>query len=98
MIADVNEDNIVVHLDTLHMNIEETSLDRACRLCGSKLGYGSLAVSLLCWHPYSCCLWRRCSHTVQAVAAVKSRAHEHRGCAGMCMQGSRTGAAWALAL
>lgn len=39
MIADVNEDNIVVHLDTLHMNIEETSLDRACRLCGSKLGY-----------------------------------------------------------
>ncbi|KAK9805970.1 hypothetical protein WJX73_009800 [Symbiochloris irregularis] len=39
MIADVDEPNIVVHLDTLHMNIEEVSIERACRLCGSKLGY-----------------------------------------------------------
>lgn len=38
MLADVNEPNMVVHLDTLHMNIEEVSIERACRLCGSKLG------------------------------------------------------------
>ncbi|KAK9790359.1 hypothetical protein WJX73_006466 [Symbiochloris irregularis] len=39
MVADVGADNVVVHLDTYHMNIEEASVQRAVKLCGDKLGY-----------------------------------------------------------
>ena len=38
MVADVGADNVVVHLDTYHMNIEEASVQRAVKLCGDKLG------------------------------------------------------------
>jgi D-psicose/D-tagatose/L-ribulose 3-epimerase len=34
-----NPDNLVVHLDTYHMNIEEASSDHAIGVCGDKLGY-----------------------------------------------------------
>lgn len=38
MLADINEPNVVVHLDTYHMNIEETSMADAVATCGDKLG------------------------------------------------------------
>lgn len=38
LLADVNRDNVVVHLDTYHMNIEEFSMESAVRTCGDKLG------------------------------------------------------------
>ncbi|MGK7876503.1 MAG: sugar phosphate isomerase/epimerase family protein [Xenococcaceae cyanobacterium] len=39
MIERTGSDNIVVHLDSFHMNIEESSLSGAIEHCGSKLGY-----------------------------------------------------------
>jgi D-psicose/D-tagatose/L-ribulose 3-epimerase len=36
---DVGLDNLIVHLDTFHMNIEETDGPAAIRLCGDRLGY-----------------------------------------------------------
>eukprot|EP00892_Ulva_mutabilis_P011118 jgi/Ulvmu1/8379/UM042_0086.1 len=39
LLADINRDNVVVHLDTYHMNIEEFSMEAAIRTCGDKLGY-----------------------------------------------------------
>ncbi len=39
LIADTGADNIVVHLDSYHMNIEEGNLARAVEVCGDKLGY-----------------------------------------------------------
>ncbi|KAK9804818.1 hypothetical protein WJX72_007241 [[Myrmecia] bisecta] len=39
MIADVNKSNVVVHLDTYHMNIEENSFEQAITTCGDRLGY-----------------------------------------------------------
>lgn len=38
MVADVGADNVTVHMDTYHMNIEEASVQRAVKLCGDKLG------------------------------------------------------------
>ena len=35
----VGSDNVYVHLDTYHMNIEETSARDAVRRCGDRLGY-----------------------------------------------------------
>lgn len=39
LLADINRDNVVVHLDSYHMNIEEFSMESAVRTCGEKLGY-----------------------------------------------------------
>lgn len=38
-IDDVGEDNVYVHLDTFHMNIEESDPVGAIELCGERLGY-----------------------------------------------------------
>ena len=38
-VNDVDEPNVKVHLDTYHMNIEESSLEAAVVLCGDRLGY-----------------------------------------------------------
>lgn len=40
LLADINRDNVVVHLDSYHMNIEEFSMQSAVRICGEQLGYG----------------------------------------------------------
>lgn len=37
-----NPPNLYVHLDTYHMNIEESSSEHAVGVCGDKLGYASL--------------------------------------------------------
>lgn len=37
--ADVGAENVVVHLDAYHMNIEEQNLGDPIRLCGARLGY-----------------------------------------------------------
>jgi D-psicose/D-tagatose/L-ribulose 3-epimerase len=39
IIAATGADNIVVHLDTYHMNIEEGNLARCVETCGKKIGY-----------------------------------------------------------
>lgn len=39
LLADINKDNVLVHLDSYHMNIEEFSMESAVRTCGDKLGY-----------------------------------------------------------
>jgi D-psicose/D-tagatose/L-ribulose 3-epimerase len=57
LIADVDEGNVFVHLDTFHMNIEERSLRGAIVDAGEHLGYIQLAESdrgvpgggLICW-------------------------------------------------
>ncbi|MDT9593365.1 sugar phosphate isomerase/epimerase family protein [Nocardioides zeae] len=36
---DIGADNVTIHLDTYHMNIEEDSLDGPVRLVGERLGY-----------------------------------------------------------
>ena len=38
LIGDLGKDNVVVHLDTYHMNIEENSMEQAVRTAGDKLG------------------------------------------------------------
>mmetsp|Transcript_12858 Transcript_12858/g.20825 ORF Transcript_12858/g.20825 Transcript_12858/m.20825 type:complete len:209 (-) Transcript_12858:230-856(-) len=38
-LAEVDEANVKVHLDSYHMNIEERSLRQAVLTCGDKLGY-----------------------------------------------------------
>ncbi len=45
MLADVGADNVAVHLDTYHMNIEERSMAAAVAACGDRLGCGSPAAS-----------------------------------------------------
>ena len=45
LIADVDEANLFVHLDTFHMNIEERSLRAAIVTAGEQLGYIQLAES-----------------------------------------------------
>lgn len=45
MLADINRDNVLVHLDTYHMNIEEVSMAAAVATCGDKLGYVHLGES-----------------------------------------------------
>ncbi|MBD1909138.1 MULTISPECIES: sugar phosphate isomerase/epimerase [unclassified Leptolyngbya] len=39
LIEDINEDNVVVHLDTYHMNIEEANFRIPVMACGDRLGY-----------------------------------------------------------
>ncbi len=43
LIDDVGADNISAHLDTFHMNIEESDPARAIRECGERLGYFHVA-------------------------------------------------------
>lgn len=45
IIAETGSDNIVVHLDSFHMNIEEESFSEAITLCAEKLGYFHLGES-----------------------------------------------------
>lgn len=44
-IAATGSDNIFVHLDTYHMNIEETDFGRVIELCADKLGYFEIGES-----------------------------------------------------
>ena len=37
LVNDINKPNIFVHLDTHHMNIEESDCVAACKACGDKL-------------------------------------------------------------
>lgn len=39
LIEAINEDNVVVHLDTYHMNIEESDFRNPVLACGDRLGY-----------------------------------------------------------
>lgn len=39
LIDDIGEDNVVVHLDTYHMNIEEANFRTPVVTCGDRLGY-----------------------------------------------------------
>ena len=39
LLAEIDRPNVALHLDTYHMNIEESSLSNAIRLAGDKLGY-----------------------------------------------------------
>jgi len=39
LIDDIGADNVYAHLDTFHMNIEESDPARAIRQCGERLGY-----------------------------------------------------------
>jgi D-psicose/D-tagatose/L-ribulose 3-epimerase len=45
LIDEIAADNLVVHLDTYHMNIEEHDPTEAIRLCGERLGYVHLGES-----------------------------------------------------
>ncbi len=45
MIAEVDEPNLFVHLDTFHMNIEETDIYSAISLSKGRLGYVQLSES-----------------------------------------------------
>lgn len=44
-VDDVGHDNVRIHLDTYHMNIEEPSFAEAVKICGSRLGYVHLGES-----------------------------------------------------
>ena len=37
LVSDIGKDNVFVHLDTHHMNIEESDFTAACKACGDKL-------------------------------------------------------------
>lgn len=39
LIAEVGSDNLMVHLDTYHMNIEESDFTKPVMACGDRLGY-----------------------------------------------------------
>lgn len=45
LIERIGEDNVFLHLDTYHMNIEEESFDEPIRRAGSRLGYIHLSES-----------------------------------------------------
>ncbi len=45
IISDIGETNVVVHMDTYHMNIEETDFRTPVLACGDKLGYVHLGES-----------------------------------------------------
>lgn len=38
LIGDIGMDNVTIHLDTYHMNIEENSMEQAIQAAGDKLG------------------------------------------------------------
>ena len=38
LIGDIGLDNVTIHLDTYHMNIEENSMEQAIQAAGEKLG------------------------------------------------------------
>ncbi len=38
LIGDIGMDNVTIHLDTYHMNIEENSMEQAVEAAGNKLG------------------------------------------------------------
>ena len=44
LVNDINKDNVFVHLDTHHMNIEESDFSAACKACGDKLRCGKAAL------------------------------------------------------
>lgn len=49
LIDDIGMDNVTIHLDTYHMNIEENSMEQAVKDAEDKLGWGpecSLATAL----------------------------------------------------
>ncbi|EIE24548.1 xylose isomerase domain-containing protein [Coccomyxa subellipsoidea C-169] len=39
LVGDIGLDNVTIHLDTYHMNIEENSMEQAIQAAGNKLGY-----------------------------------------------------------
>jgi D-psicose/D-tagatose/L-ribulose 3-epimerase len=43
LIAEIGVDNVYVHLDTFHMNIEEADPAQTIRSCGERLGYVHVA-------------------------------------------------------
>ena len=45
LIEEIGADNIVLHLDTFHMNIEENDVAEAIRVAGPKLGYFEVSES-----------------------------------------------------
>jgi D-psicose/D-tagatose/L-ribulose 3-epimerase len=65
-IGDVGADNLVVHLDAYHMNIEERDFDDAFSLCGDRLGYvhvgeshrGALGTGMIDWPAFFAALDR----------------------------------------
>lgn len=38
MVCDIDLPNVMIHMDSYHMNIEEDSMEGAIRTCSSKLG------------------------------------------------------------
>jgi D-psicose/D-tagatose/L-ribulose 3-epimerase len=65
-IGEVGTDNLVVHLDAYHMNIEERDFDEAFSLCGDRLGYvhvgeshrGALGTGMIDWPAFFAALDR----------------------------------------
>ncbi len=45
LIEAIGADNVLLHLDTYHMNIEENDIAQAIRACGHKLGYFEVSES-----------------------------------------------------
>jgi D-psicose/D-tagatose/L-ribulose 3-epimerase len=39
LVEDIGLDNVTIHLDTYHMNIEENSMEQAVEAAGDKLGW-----------------------------------------------------------
>ena len=61
LIDDVGMDNVTIHLDTYHMNIEENSMEAAVKDAGDKLGW-ELAHGTSC---HSACSLCRLKHITQ---------------------------------
>ena len=53
MIGDIGMDNVTIHLDTYHMNIEENSMEQAIQAAGDKLGCISRALCQTLTRPSS---------------------------------------------
>jgi hypothetical protein len=47
LLADVNHSNVLVHLDSYHMNIEENSMQEAVDVCGNSLGCAAACAAAL---------------------------------------------------
>ncbi len=85
LIADVGAGNVVVHLDSYHVNIEERSMEAAVTACGDRLRWAALlyrtlpphATAALCGRCGLCtlaCRYRARYGTLQAVVLVPSAA------------------------